>query len=294
MMTPGRNVVESYLRATQSGPPGEDELVGLFAPEDVYVQALSLRGRGRTYRGRDAIPKALHRGLQWHPPDFRIHLERVDIDGEELMAAWTCTSAALPHPMRGVDRYTIRHGLIDRLDLAPDRPPRAVPALTLAGGRIVGRTNDVSAPIGSRRLQGRGVIHNMSSSIGFTGFPGLSGYTSTKGAIESLTRTLALELRGSGISIGIMQPPLTTTQSSKPLPIPAQAMADPEAVGRKLAGRIMSRRPSVAAGFCASAVVTASRICRASTGRGADRASAPSGWRLRQERTSSSSAGRRE
>lgn len=130
-----------------------------------------------------------------------------------------------------------------------------------------GYVNVIRAVLPQMRLQRRGVIHNMSSSIGFTGFPDLSGYASTKGAIESLSLTLALELRGSGISVGVMHPPLTATRSSEPLGIPAQMKADPEAVGRKLANRIMSRRPSVAAGFTTSAAVMASRIFRVRMGR---------------------------
>jgi len=37
----------------------------------------------------------------------------------------------------------------------------------------------------------RGVIHNVSSAVGFSGFAGIYGYASAKGAIEALTRTLA-------------------------------------------------------------------------------------------------------
>lgn len=130
-----------------------------------------------------------------------------------------------------------------------------------------GYINAIRAVLPQMRLQGRGVIHNMSSTVGFTGFPELSGYASTKGAIESLTLTLALELRGSGISIGVMHPPLTATRSSEPLGIPAQMQEDPETVGRKLASRIMSRRPSVTAGFATSVVVMASRVFGVSMGR---------------------------
>jgi NAD(P)-dependent dehydrogenase (short-subunit alcohol dehydrogenase family) len=35
-----------------------------------------------------------------------------------------------------------------------------------------------------------GVIHNVSSTVGTSGFTGLDGYTSAKGAIKGLTRTL--------------------------------------------------------------------------------------------------------
>ena len=103
------------------------------------------------------------------------------------------------------------------------------------------------------KLAGRGVIHNVSSGVGITGFPGIYGYASTKGAIESLTRTLAIELAGFGITVNLMHPPLTNTRSSAPLGIPQEAMAAPEQVGRLLAKKIGSRKsvitPDLKTGF---------------------------------------------
>lgn len=94
-----------------------------------------------------------------------------------------------------------------------------------------------------------GIIHNVSSGVGITGFPGIHGYASTKGAIESLTRTLALEFAPYGITVNLMHPPLTNTRSAAPLGIPAQAMADPVHVGRNLAKQIRSTKPVIAADF---------------------------------------------
>ena len=113
---PGHETVEAFLRAMQSGPTGEDALVALFAEDGVYVQGLVPRGRPRTYRGRTEIRKALRDGLRWNPPDFSIHLDRLELEAGELVAWWTCTSEKLPRPMRGIDRYTIRDGLIARLE----------------------------------------------------------------------------------------------------------------------------------------------------------------------------------
>jgi len=93
--------------------------------------------------------------------------------------------------------------------------------------------------------QGGGIIHNMSSGVGVTGFPGLVGYTSSKGAIEAMARTLALELAEHGIRVTVMHPPLTRTASTAPLPIPPQMMADPRRVGRLLARKITSTRSTI-------------------------------------------------
>jgi len=99
------------------------------------------------------------------------------------------------------------------------------------------------------KAQRSGIIHNVSSGVGITGFPGIHGYASTKGAIESLTRTLALEFAPYGITVNLMHPPLTNTRSATPLGIPAQAMADPAQVGRSLARQIRSTKPVIAADF---------------------------------------------
>ena len=60
------------------------------------------------------------------------------------------------------------------------------------------------------------------------------------GAIEALTRTLALELAPCGIGVNLVHPPLTNTKSAAPLGIPPQAMADPAEVRRKLAKKILA------------------------------------------------------
>ncbi len=98
----------------------------------------------------------------------------------------------------------------------------------------------IQAVLPHMKAQGEGIIHNVSSSVGITGFPGVSGYASTKGAIEALTRTLALEFEPLGIKVNLMHPPLTNTKSAAPLGLPAQAMEDPAKVGRKLARKVQS------------------------------------------------------
>jgi len=108
-----------------------------------------------------------------------------------------------------------------------------------------GYLNLITAVLPFMKAQGQGIIHNVSSGVGLSGFPGLCGYASTKGAIEAFTRTLALELKPSGIVVNLMHPPLTRTKSSAPLGIPTRLMADPEEVGRKLARRIQSTKAVV-------------------------------------------------
>jgi NAD(P)-dependent dehydrogenase (short-subunit alcohol dehydrogenase family) len=108
-----------------------------------------------------------------------------------------------------------------------------------------GYVNMIAEVLPIMRRERVGVIHNMSSGVGFTGMPGMTGYTSTKGAIESLTRTLALELAGEGIVVNVMHPPLTRTQSASGFGVPAEMMADPEKVGRRLARKVGSHSPYI-------------------------------------------------
>lgn len=52
-----------------------------------------------------------------------------------------------------------------------------------------GYVNMISAVLPHMRARGAGVIHNVSSTVGTSGFAGIYGYSSTKGAIDALTRT---------------------------------------------------------------------------------------------------------
>ena len=110
-----------------------------------------------------------------------------------------------------------------------------------------GYLNMIRAVLPIMKKQGHGVIHNFSSGVGYTGTPNMTGYTSTKGAIESLTRTLALEYASQGIVFNVMHPPLTRTQSSSGLGIPPEMMADPEVVGHKLAKQVGKTSPVLTA-----------------------------------------------
>jgi hypothetical protein len=108
-------IVWAHLRAMQRGPAAEDELVGHFAEDGIYIEVLTSR-HPETHRGRAEIRRALHHGLRWNPPDFAISIDRLEVEGADVVAHWTCTSAQLPGPMRGIDRYLLEDGLIKRLE----------------------------------------------------------------------------------------------------------------------------------------------------------------------------------
>lgn len=108
-----------------------------------------------------------------------------------------------------------------------------------------GYLNLINAVLPVMRNQRSGVVHNFSSGVGLTGYPGIAGYASTKGAIEALTRTLALEYAPEGITFNLIHPPLTRTQSASPLGVPLEMMADPQEVGRKLARKVGGKKPVI-------------------------------------------------
>ena len=92
-------------------------------------------------------------------------------------------------------------------------------------------------------------IVNTTSVTTYRGSDTLIDYASTKGAIESLTRTLALEYESQGIIFNVMHPPLTRTKSASGLGIPQEMMADPEVVGRRLAKQIGKTSPVLTPDF---------------------------------------------
>lgn len=108
-------IVREHLRAMQRGPEAEDELVAHFAEDAIYIESLTA-GRRQVHRGRAEIRRILRSGLRWNPVDFAIQLNRLELEQDEVVAYWTCTSAQLPAPMRGVDRYQIVDGTIKRLE----------------------------------------------------------------------------------------------------------------------------------------------------------------------------------
>lgn len=103
----------------------------------------------------------------------------------------------------------------------------------------------IHAVLPHMRERSEGIIHNVSSGAGLVGHPGLSGYASTKGAIEALVRSLRLELQQENVACTVMHPPLTNTRSTTQLGYPESLLSDPSDVGRKLAEKIESRGPVI-------------------------------------------------
>ncbi len=117
-----RQLVDDMFRVMQSGADGVDEMVALFNDDAVFVEPFS--GTPRTHRGKDEIREA-YLDMERDPvPDLKLVLDRLDMDGEQLRAEWTCTAPVFPAPMKGYDLFTIRDGKIACLEVVvTDAPP---------------------------------------------------------------------------------------------------------------------------------------------------------------------------
>lgn len=79
---------------------------------------------------------------------------------------------------------------------------------------VLGVARMVRAFLPQLRDSGRGQIVNIGSTSGFEVYPGGAGYTGSKHALRAMTRTLRLELLGSGVKITEISPALTATEFS--------------------------------------------------------------------------------
>lgn len=95
----------------------------------------------------------------------------------------------------------------------------------------------VRAQVRHMRPRGSGVIVNTASNVSFIGAPGATPYVAAKHGVLGITRTVALELAGTGVRINAIAPGTVTTPMAADLagdfdPFASAAIRQPLPIGR--------------------------------------------------------------
>jgi short-subunit dehydrogenase len=91
--------------------------------------------------------------------------------------------------------------------------------------------------------RGDGHVVNMASAAGRIPAPGAAVYTATKQAVVGLTEAVRFELRGTGVRVSAVLPPVVRTEMSAGLHLPLLPAVGPERVAVAVRRILTRRRP---------------------------------------------------
>lgn len=108
-------IARDFFIAMQTGASAEQDMMALFADDAVYIEPFT--GRPVEHRGKEAIRRVMRQGWARPLPEMRIAVDHLAIDGNRVVAQWTCFSSGLPGGRgRGTNTFTIQDGRIVRLE----------------------------------------------------------------------------------------------------------------------------------------------------------------------------------
>ncbi|MBH0114645.1 SDR family oxidoreductase [Novosphingobium sp. YJ-S2-02] len=196
----------------------------------------ALAGAGHRVYGAD---------LSWEDePESNIQALQCDV--ADVDSVQRCVSR-IEEEAGGVDILVNNAAIAGALDL---RPFDAIPPEEFARAL---QTNVLSqflcsrAVIGHMRRSGWGRIINLTSGTAFIGVPNMLHYIASKGAIVSLTRSLATEVGQDGVTVNALAPGLTITEGIESNAAFSQAMRDGVVASRSIR---REERPDDLAGAC--------------------------------------------
>lgn len=193
-----------------------------LAARGYRVAVLDRNGAGAKDVARSAGPEAL--------------AVEADVADEESMAA---ARSAVVETFGGVDVLVNNAAIFSTLTMRPfeeigvDEWDRVM-AVNVRGPFLCAR---VFSP--ELRASARGRIVNLSSGAVFLGRPGYLHYVASKAALIGLTRSLAREFGGSGVTVNAIAPGSTETE------VPRDTVT-PDDVARIVAGQAIKRRQTAA------------------------------------------------